>query len=59
MEQAGRSFAAMLDRNAAFVGAADLDFALLQDLTRFFGSGASIVGKPGSYEEAKVNDFRD
>jgi len=33
----------------------DLDF--FYRLTEFVGGGAFIVGRPGSYERAKANDF--
>lgn len=57
MEQAGRSLSALI-RDEPFVSTSvQMDLGMFYQLTEFVGGGAFIVGRPGSYELAKENDF--
>jgi hypothetical protein len=57
MQQAGQSLFTLI-REEPFVGlSVQMDIQLLYHLTEFVGGGAFIVGRPGSYELAKTNDF--
>lgn len=57
MQRAGRSLLALI-RNEPFVSTSvQMDLGLFYQLTEFVGGGAFIVGGPGSYEDAKANDF--
>jgi hypothetical protein len=57
MEQAGRSLFALIKEDPFVSTSVQMDCGLLYRLTEFVGGGAFIVGRPGSYELAKADDF--
>jgi hypothetical protein len=56
MQRAGRSLFALIQREPFVSTSVQMDLGLFYQLTEFVGGGAFIVGRPGSYEQAK-RDF--
>jgi hypothetical protein len=57
MQRAGRSLFAAIQQEPSVSASVRMDLGLFYRLTEFVGVGAFIVGRPGSYEDAKENDF--
>lgn len=57
MGQAGRSLFALIKEEPFISTSVQMDCGSLYQLTEFVGGGAFIVGRPGSYERAKADDF--
>jgi hypothetical protein len=57
MQRAGRSLYELILREPFVSTSVQMDLGLFYHLAEFVGGGAFIVGRPGSYENAKANDF--
>jgi len=57
MQRAGRSLFAVIQDEPFVSASVQMDLGLFHNLTEFVGGGAFIVGRPGSYEDARQNDF--
>lgn len=58
MQEAGHLLRNEIDKYAVLAQTLDLDIDLFFQLTQFVGRGAFIVGKPGAFENATLNDFQ-
>lgn len=57
MQRAGQSLFVLIQNEPFLSTSVQMDLGLFYRLTEFVGDGAFIVGRPGSYEHAKANDF--
>ena len=57
MQRAGRSLLVLIQDEPFVATSVQMDLGLLYQLKEFVGGGAFIVGRSGSYEDAKANDF--
>ncbi len=55
MQRAGGYLFALIDDEPFVSTSVQMDLGLFYRLTEFVGGGAFIVGRPGSYEQAKVS----
>ena len=57
MEQAGRALFNVIDREPIVSASVQMDLGLFHRVTEFVGGGSFIVGRQGSYAQAKAKDF--
>jgi hypothetical protein len=57
MRMAGRSLFTLVQSEPIISTSVQMDLGLFDRVTEFVGNGAFIVGRSGSYENAKANDF--